>query len=132
MQIRLPLFLALTVPTFFLYAAPAAHAALTPDEQKIVAAVNAQVGTFARDLEQHVKLDSTTENLAGVRKLSDLYGAQLSALGLTYRFAALPAATGRAGHLIADIITGKPLIVDPSQFRPERLKTAAWGKVAEF
>ena len=102
MQIRFPLFLALTVPSFFLSAAPAAHAALTPDEQKIVAAVNAQVGTFARDLEQHVQLDSTTENLAGVRKLSDLYGAQLSALGLTYRFAALPAATGRAGHLIAE------------------------------
>jgi glutamate carboxypeptidase len=102
MQIRLPLFLALVVPSFFLSAAPAAHAALTPDEQKIVAAVNAQAGTFARDLEQHVQLDSTTENLAGVRKLSDLYGAQLAALGLTYRFAALPAATGRAGHLIAE------------------------------
>ena len=74
MQIRLTLFIALAVPSFFLSAAPAAHAALTPDEQKIVAAVNAKAGTFARDLEQHVQVDSTTENLAGVRQLSDLYG----------------------------------------------------------
>jgi glutamate carboxypeptidase len=81
---------------------PVAFANLTPDEQKIVAAVNAQAGTFAHDLEQHVQLDSATENLAGIRQLADLYGAQLSALGLTYRFASLPASTGRAGHLIAE------------------------------
>lgn len=101
MQIRFRL-LALVVPLFVLFAIPAARAALTPDEQKIVAAVNAQAGTFARDLEQHVQLDSATENLAGIRQLADLYGAQLTALGLTYRFAALPASTGRAGHLIAE------------------------------
>ena len=48
MQIRFPLFLALTVPSFFFSAAPAAHAALTPDEQKIVAAVNAQVDAVGK------------------------------------------------------------------------------------
>ena len=37
-----------------------------------------------------------------------------------------------AGHMIADIITGSEPIVDPRPYRPERLKTAAWGKVAEF
>jgi glycine/D-amino acid oxidase-like deaminating enzyme len=37
-----------------------------------------------------------------------------------------------AGHMIADIITGSGPIVDPRPYRPERLKTAAWGKVAEF
>lgn len=95
------------LPALFVFlalfaAASAALGALTPDEQKIVAAVNAQAGTFARDLEQHVQLDSATENLAGLRQLADLYGAQLTALGLTYRFASLPASTGRAGHLIAE------------------------------
>jgi glutamate carboxypeptidase len=99
MQIRLLLLVALVIPSFFL---PAARAALTSDEQKIVAAVNAQAGTFARDLGQHVQLDSATENLAGIRQLADLYGAQLTALGLNYRFAPLPASTGRAGHLIAE------------------------------
>ena len=37
-----------------------------------------------------------------------------------------------AGHMIADIITGSEPIVDPRPYRPERLKTAAWGKIAEF
>ena len=37
-----------------------------------------------------------------------------------------------AGHLMADIITGTAPIVDPRPYRPERLKTGAWGKVAEF
>ena len=81
---------------------PLAFATLTPQEQKIAAAVDAQIGDFARDLEQAVKIDSSTENLAGVRQLADVFGAQLSALGLTYRFAALPASTGRAGHLVAE------------------------------
>jgi len=81
---------------------PLAFATLTPQEQKIAAAVDAQIGDFARDLEQAVKIDSSTENLAGVRQLADVFGAQLSALGLTYRFAALPASTGRSGHLVAE------------------------------
>ena len=37
-----------------------------------------------------------------------------------------------AGHMIADIITGTAPIVDPRPYRPERLKTGAWGKIAEF
>ena len=91
--------LALVVLAFIV---PAASAALSPAEQKIVDAVNAQVGTFSRDLEQAVQINSPSENLAGVRQLADHFGAQLSALGLEYRFAALPAASGRAGHLIAE------------------------------
>ncbi len=81
---------------------PAAATRLTPTEEKIVVAVNAQAGGFNADLETAVQIDSATENLAGVRQLADLYGAQLTPLGLAYRFAALPAETGRAGHLIAE------------------------------
>lgn len=80
----------------------AAFAALTPTEEKIVAAVNTQIVDFNRDLETVVQIDSATENLAGVRQLADLHGAQLASLGLTYRFVALPASTGRAGHLVAE------------------------------
>lgn len=79
-----------------------ASAALTPIEQKIVAAVDAQSGAFARDLEQAVQIDSATDNHAGVRKLSDHFGAQLTPLGFEYRYAAQPASTGRAGHLVAE------------------------------
>ena len=79
-----------------------ARAALTPTEEKIVAAVKTQSVDFNRDLETAVQINSATENLAGIRQLADSYGAQLSALGLTYRFVALPASTGRAGHLVAE------------------------------
>ena len=37
-----------------------------------------------------------------------------------------------AGHLIADMITGAEPIVDPSQYRLDRLKASSWGKVSEF
>jgi glutamate carboxypeptidase len=79
-----------------------AHAALTPVEEKIVAAVDTHVATFARDLEQAVLIDSATENLAGVRQLSDVFGAQLTALGFESRWVPLPASTARAGHLFAE------------------------------
>jgi hypothetical protein len=84
------------------FTAPLFSAALTPAEQKIVDAVNAQVGTFSHDLEQVVQINSPSENLVGVRQVADHFGAQLTALGLEYRFAALPASSGRAGHLVAE------------------------------
>jgi glycine/D-amino acid oxidase-like deaminating enzyme len=37
-----------------------------------------------------------------------------------------------AGHLLADIITGAPPIVDPLPYRPARLAASVWGKVADF
>lgn len=77
-------------------------AAVAPVEEKILAAVDQQIGGFAKDLEASVQIDSATENLAGVRKVADLFGQQLTALGLTYRYAEQPAATGRAGHLVAE------------------------------
>lgn len=79
-----------------------ARAALSPAEEKIIAAVDAHVGTFARDLEQAVLIDSATENLAGVRQLGDIFGAQLTALGFESRWGPLPASTARAGHLFAE------------------------------
>ncbi|MBC7365198.1 MAG: M20/M25/M40 family metallo-hydrolase [Undibacterium sp.] len=94
--------LALALAAFSLSSAAPTRAALTPTEEKIVAAVKTQAVDFNRDLETAVRIDSATENLAGVRKLADVFGAQLSAIGLDYRFAALPASSGRAGHLVAE------------------------------
>ena len=87
--------------TLIAVASPAL-AALTPTEEKIIAAVNAQSAAFARDLEQAVQTDSATENLPGVRKMADIHGAQLSALGFESRWVPLPASTARAGHLFAE------------------------------
>lgn len=82
--------------------AAAARADLTPGEQKIIDAVDAAQGDFARDLEQAVQIDSATENLAGVRQLGELFSRQLAGLGFESRFIELPASTGRAGHLVAE------------------------------
>ncbi len=90
------------LPLLCLFSAGAAMAGLTPEERKIIGAVEAQSGEFARDLEQAVQIDSATENLAGVRQLGELFSRQLAELGFESRFVALPASTGRAGHLVAE------------------------------
>jgi glutamate carboxypeptidase len=77
-------------------------AGLSPEEQKIVAAVDAQAGDFARDLQEAITIDSATENHAGVRQMGDYFGRQLAALGFESRFVELPVSTGRAGHLVAE------------------------------
>ncbi len=87
---------------FFLTSLVVAAGAISPDEQKIIASVDAHREDFARDLEQAIAIDSATENLAGVRQMGDVFGRQLTALGFESRFIALPASTGRAGHLVAE------------------------------
>jgi glutamate carboxypeptidase len=77
-------------------------AGLTPDEQKIATLVDAQADAFAGELEAVVRIDSATENLAGVRQVGEHFAGQLAALGFESRFVGLPAATGRAGHLVAE------------------------------
>ena len=79
-----------------------ARAELTPDEQKIASLVDAQAAAFAADLETAVRIDSATENLAGVRQMGGHFVRQLTELGFESRFVEMPAATGRAGHLVAE------------------------------
>ncbi len=76
-------------------------AALNPEEAKLAAWVDAHAQEFAHELEAAVRIDSATENLAGVRRLGEHYATQLTALGFEARFVELPADTGRAGHLVA-------------------------------
>ncbi|HVT72396.1 MAG TPA: M20/M25/M40 family metallo-hydrolase [Lacunisphaera sp.] len=92
----------LLVLALFPAAVGPACAAITADEQRIVAAVDALQARFPRDLEQAVAIDSATENLAGVRQLGLLFADQLRELGFEARFVELPASTGRAGHLVAE------------------------------
>ena len=73
-------------------------------------------------------IDSTPDGIPVIGEIESIPGFILAAGFSGHGFAIGPG----AGHLIADIITGKPPIVDPAHFRPARLKTAAWGKVAEF
>lgn len=80
---------------------------LSAEEQRIVAYVDANSAGFAAELERAVNIDSPSENLAGVRQMGAVFGADLAALGFNSRFVELPAATGRAGHLVADRVGTK-------------------------
>jgi len=92
----------LTIASLLLTWAAAAVAALSPMEQKIVACIESHPEDFARDLQEAVMVDSATENLAGVRRMAEVFGRQLTALGFESRFVELPASTGRSGHLVAE------------------------------
>jgi glutamate carboxypeptidase len=77
-------------------------APLSPDEARIAAYVDAHQAEFAADLRAAVQIDSATENLAGVRQMGEFFRGKFAALGFDSRFVELPAATGRAGHLVAE------------------------------
>jgi glycine/D-amino acid oxidase-like deaminating enzyme len=73
-------------------------------------------------------VDSTPDGIPAIGEVEGIPGFILAAGFSGHGFGIGPG----AGHLIADIITGSEPIVDPHPYRPERLKTAAWGKVSEF
>lgn len=73
-------------------------------------------------------IDSTPDGIPAIGEVEGIPGFILAAGFSGHGFGIGPG----AGHMIADIITGSEPIVDPRPYRPERLNTAAWGKVAEF
>ena len=73
-------------------------------------------------------IDSTPDGIPAIGELEGTPGFILAAGFSGHGFGIGPG----AGHMIADIITGSEPIVDPHPYRPERLKMAAWGKVADF
>jgi glutamate carboxypeptidase len=87
----------LTVPVSL-----AAQAGLSPVERKIVTAAVAEVPAALRLIERTVNVNSGSLNVAGVRRVGELYRPVLEALGFTVRWAEVPAAMKRAGHLVAE------------------------------
>ena len=83
-----------------LAARPAAPAALSRTEQRIVAAVDRHAPASLGLLERAVNINSGTMNLDGVRAVGRLLEPEFAALGFTTRWVD-GAAWGRAGHLIA-------------------------------
>ncbi|WP_420103516.1 NAD(P)/FAD-dependent oxidoreductase [Bosea sp. (in: a-proteobacteria)] len=73
-------------------------------------------------------IDSTPDGVPAIGELTGLPGFILAAGFSGHGFGIGPG----AGHLIADLVTGQTPIVDPADFRPERLEGSAFGKVAEF
>ncbi len=88
-----PLLLALLLPAF-------AHAELTPAEQRISAAIDADPARPVALLQQLVEQNSGTMNLEGVAKVAELLRPELEALGFAVQWKPMTH-TKRAGHLIA-------------------------------
>jgi glutamate carboxypeptidase len=75
--------------------------ALTPEEQQIVAAIDAGNGQALALLERVVNINSGSMNFAGVRAVGDVFRGELEALGFTVRWVD-GTAFKRAGHLVAE------------------------------
>jgi glycine/D-amino acid oxidase-like deaminating enzyme len=73
-------------------------------------------------------IDSTPDGVPAIGHIDAVPGLVLAAGFSGHGFGIGPG----AGHLVADIITGAPPIVDPLPYHPARLKKSARGKVADF
>ncbi|MFM7357969.1 MAG: M20/M25/M40 family metallo-hydrolase [Sediminibacterium sp.] len=74
---------------------------LSPIEQKIIAAVNERL-TFAEALlKESVDINSGTLNVAGVKKVGELYAKEFEKAGMVSEWVSLPDSLRRAGHLVA-------------------------------
>lgn len=82
--------------------APLAAQSLSRTERQIVERARANRDGAVRLLEETVNISSGSLNVAGVRAVGDVFKRELEAIGFTVRWAELPPAMGRAGHLIAE------------------------------
>jgi glycine/D-amino acid oxidase-like deaminating enzyme len=73
-------------------------------------------------------IDSTPDGVPAIGEVPSIPGFILAAGFSGHGFGIGPG----AGHLVADLVTGTDEIVEPAPYRPSRLATLAWGKVADF
>ncbi len=88
-------------PALVVVASAAFGAGLSKAEKRIVTSIDANADGRTALLVKAVNIPSATENLAGVRKVGELFAAELQALGFETRWVELPAEMKRAGHLVA-------------------------------
>jgi glutamate carboxypeptidase len=74
---------------------------LSPLEQKIVDVVNNKMAYAEALLKESVDINSGTLNIAGVKKVGDVFAREFTKAGLTPEWVPLPDSLRRAGHLVA-------------------------------
>lgn len=74
---------------------------LSPLEQKIVDAVNNKMAYAEALLKESVNINSGTLNIAGVKKVGDIFAREFTKAGLSPEWVPLPDSLRRAGHLVA-------------------------------
>ena len=91
-----------TIPFLLcLLALSTAKAQLSHPEKKAIAFINDHMDATMQLLINTVNINSGTLNIAGVKKVGDIYGAALEKLGFTIEWVAEPDSLHRAGHLVA-------------------------------
>ncbi len=90
----LSLLVTAAVPSF-------AQGGLSPVERRILRAAEAEVPAAMALVERTVNETSGTLNVAGVRRVGEMYRPLLESLGFTVEWAEVPASMKRAGHLVA-------------------------------
>lgn len=81
---------------------PVSSQILTRSEQQLRDWVKAHREEQIQLLERMVNIPSGSLNVAGVRAVGKVFKAELDALGFTTRWADMPAAMNRGGHLVGD------------------------------
>ncbi|MEJ7911986.1 MAG: M20/M25/M40 family metallo-hydrolase [Chitinophagaceae bacterium] len=74
---------------------------LSDTEKKIIQSVTQNMSGTLQLLEESVNINSGTLNVAGVKKVGEMYAKELEALGFTIQWITLPDSLKRAGHLVA-------------------------------
>ncbi len=85
----------------FTIALTASTQVLTKTEQQILRHIETDYAASLQLLKESVNINSGTYNLNGVKKVGDLYGKELVALGFTVEWITMPDSLKRAGHLVA-------------------------------
>ena len=83
-------------------ATPSGSVVLSADEARIRDYVRAHHEADISLLERAVNISSGSQNAGGVRRVGELFGAQLAEMGFAVRMSEMPASMRRGGHLIAE------------------------------
>ena len=76
--------------------------ALSPEEKRIVAYIDAHAAEAVSLLEKVVNIESATQNVAGVKRVGQVFKTEFEVIGLTARWIDMPSEMNRAGHLVAE------------------------------
>ncbi|HEX7846383.1 MAG TPA: M20/M25/M40 family metallo-hydrolase [Chitinophagaceae bacterium] len=74
---------------------------LSKVEQQLIKLIDENYVSTLALLKESVDINSGTFNIAGIKKVGDLYGKELAALGFTVEWVSQPESIKRAGHLVA-------------------------------
>lgn len=75
--------------------------ALSKTEKQLLKNIDSDMPYIWQLLKESVNINSGTFNVAGVKKVGELYAKELAALGFTIEWVHMPDSLKRAGHLVA-------------------------------